>query len=258
VIMALGLTKLPADLFKKCEEYAALVISKYAEGKNARSSSISTHGAQRNEKLWTEAKAAECIFALECDLDPITSLNWKPVTDHYDVMFMDRRIDVKSGQFRDTRLIWPRGKNHLYDQKQFDLLVFTKFDLETRSGFSQGWITKQRFRRERLIAGEDHVLDTGTRYIDQDRLDSMESLLNIPDDSDWLSLIAQSRGITKPTEEPEKVVENLKHTSDFKPGEPFEHPCYCGKPGLFGFGVSLRNEKLGTWYCGEHRPIPKG
>lgn len=46
----------------------------------------------------------------------------------------------------------------------------------------------------------------------------------------------------------------------FKSGR-FEHPCHCGRPGLFGYGVNLRRamaEKnvalAGRWFCEEHRP----
>ena len=34
----------------------------------------------------------------------------------------------------------------------------------------------------------------------------------------------------------------------------FIHICHCGVWGAFGFGVSVRNDKLGTWYCAEHNP----
>jgi hypothetical protein len=34
----------------------------------------------------------------------------------------------------------------------------------------------------------------------------------------------------------------------------FVHYCHCGKWGSFGHNVSLREGKLGTWYCREHRP----
>jgi hypothetical protein len=30
--------------------------------------------------------------------------------------------------------------------------------------------------------------------------------------------------------------------------------CRCGRFGAFGYGVHLRAGRLGTWYCGEHRP----
>jgi hypothetical protein len=36
----------------------------------------------------------------------------------------------------------------------------------------------------------------------------------------------------------------------------FVHYCHCGAWGSFGVEVSLREGKLGTWYCAEHRPKP--
>lgn len=37
-------------------------------------------------------------------------------------------------------------------------------------------------------------------------------------------------------------------------GNALVHHCHCGRWGAFGFDVSLREGKLGKWYCGEHRP----
>jgi hypothetical protein len=35
----------------------------------------------------------------------------------------------------------------------------------------------------------------------------------------------------------------------------FIHPCcICGKQARFGFGVSMRNDKLGQWYCAQCKP----
>jgi hypothetical protein len=33
----------------------------------------------------------------------------------------------------------------------------------------------------------------------------------------------------------------------------FVHYCHCGAWGSFGVGVSLREGRLGQWYCAEHR-----
>ena len=36
----------------------------------------------------------------------------------------------------------------------------------------------------------------------------------------------------------------------------FLHFCVeCGRFAAFGYGVRLRAERLGRWYCGEHRPV---
>ncbi len=57
-------------------------------------------------------------------------------------------------------------------------------------------------------------------------------------------------------------------TDDASPAHPeayydeqgrFIKQCWCGKEGAFGYGVSLRQGKLGTYYCSEHwpdRPLP--
>jgi len=41
--------------------------------------------------------------------------------------------------------------------------------------------------------------------------------------------------------------------------ETLEHLCsVCGKRASFGFGVSLRNGVLGTWYCKDHAAVING
>jgi hypothetical protein len=37
----------------------------------------------------------------------------------------------------------------------------------------------------------------------------------------------------------------------------FVHYCHCGKWGDFGYGVSLRRNKLGVWFCRDHKPKPE-
>jgi hypothetical protein len=38
----------------------------------------------------------------------------------------------------------------------------------------------------------------------------------------------------------------------------FLHFCVeCGRFAAFGYGVCLRAERLGRWYCGEHRPVAR-
>lgn len=34
----------------------------------------------------------------------------------------------------------------------------------------------------------------------------------------------------------------------------FVHYCRCGRWGSFGYGYFPRQDKLGLWYCREHRP----
>lgn len=56
---------------------------------------------------------------------------------------------------------------------------------------------------------------------------------------------------TKPRRRTEKPDDN-------HPAEPFLHDCeVCGHEGCWGYEVDLRAEKIGLWYCYEHRPEQK-
>jgi hypothetical protein len=135
-------------------------------------------------------------------------------------MVGDYRVDVKSGQMRDRYLCWPIGKNDLFKKKQFDILAFTKIDLINSEGYTAGWVTKDRFLRERLVAGAGHKLMADTRHMDQDSLTPIEEF---PD--------------------------------SLGPVKPLLNYCPCGQRGSFGYGVSLIKGKTGMWFCFEHRPI---
>jgi hypothetical protein len=37
---------------------------------------------------------------------------------------------------------------------------------------------------------------------------------------------------------------------------PFEHYCWCGAWGTYGYGVKLRDGIPGEWFCADHRPDP--
>ena len=34
----------------------------------------------------------------------------------------------------------------------------------------------------------------------------------------------------------------------------FIHLCWCGRWGMHGFNYDPRHGRLGTWFCGEHKP----
>lgn len=214
------LIKLPSNLVRRCRAFATDVVNSYASGNNNNSLAVSTHGAEKNIDLWAESKMAECIFAIEFNLSPLDDLNWQLRPDgDYDIIVGEHRVDVKCGQMHDRYLIWPIGKNHLFKQKQFDILAFTKVDLTFAAGHTVGWVSKSRFLRERWIADEDHKLDVGTRYMEEANLDSLDKF-------------------------PDKL----------GPVDHFTHYCHCGKWGAFGHGVSMLKGEPGTWYCMEHKP----
>jgi hypothetical protein len=51
-----------------------------------------------------------------------------------------------------------------------------------------------------------------------------------------------------------EIVKLLIAESRPEPRRPFEHYCHCGRWGAFGYGVSLRNDRPGEWFCADHRP----
>jgi hypothetical protein len=61
----------------------------------------------------------------------------------------------------------------------------------------------------------------------------------------WLALDGWRALTCKDVTDPAQV------TSDDRK---WEHNCWCGEFGSFGYGVSLLKGKEGTWYCAKHRP----
>jgi hypothetical protein len=75
-------------------------------------------------------------------------------------------------------------------------------------------------------------------------------------EDDWTDLLAQMekparqaiRAVLKQEPEPETA----------SPAPPFEHGCeVCGDFAYWGYRVRLREDKLGEWYCDQHRPDRK-
>ena len=46
---------------------------------------------------------------------------------------------------------------------------------------------------------------------------------------------------------------SFKRRAGSEPPKPFLHYCWCGKWGLYGYGVNLRKDQPGEWFCEEHR-----
>lgn len=58
--------------------------------------------------------------------------------------------------------------------------------------------------------------------------------------------------------EPVVLVPMADFTKIVIPAPPLEHVCeVCGDLANFGYGVNLRADKLGEWYCDKHRPDRK-
>ena len=170
---------LPSDIIERCWKHGQRMVGKFAHPQdiwNIRSAALSSHGAEKNVNLLGRSKMAECAFCLWADID-VDRLNWTAIPDDgSDVLWRSIRIDIKHSSHDAPRYcIWPRNKTHLFDGKQFDVIV-QLFGIEPILTL-QGWITKHEFRHLRKIAENVRGLDDGTRYVDTERLEPIETLV---------------------------------------------------------------------------------
>jgi hypothetical protein len=171
------------SLVWRCQAWGRQMVNRYASG--SRSLKYSSHGAERNPVLIASSKIAECVFALDMHLDPYTALDWGGSPDAgHDVAVGKTRVDVKQSGLHSRYLIWPIKKNDMFEGKDFHVLVLVKTDIERERdgerrimaarGFCAGWIGKQSFTVRHRVAGENHRLDRGTRYMTESELHRMD------------------------------------------------------------------------------------
>jgi len=156
---------LPSKLLARCKAYGERVISDYAFGMNTASRSVSTHRADVDSQVQILGRAAECAVSLWCGLD-IEQLNWTRGCDGGFDVLIERiyRADVKATSERGRLLIWPIGKRHIFESKQFDLLILVR-----RSGADEflirGWSSKVGFKRDHEVADGLPGITDGTWYM---------------------------------------------------------------------------------------------
>jgi hypothetical protein len=169
-------------IMRRCYDHGGMMIAGYTSGRNPRSRSVSSHGAEDNPMLQAIAKMGECALALWLGLD-LDALNWGEWSDSgWDVEYRGRlRLDAKTIEMERRYLIWPVNKRYFYDEIKAHVFVLVKHDLPLFQIY--GWISKFDFKQIRKEAGHDHKLTEGTWYVDQDDLFKMESL------SAYLSLL---------------------------------------------------------------------
>ena len=176
------LDRLPSSLVEKCRQFGVDLADHYRGGGSPNSRAVSTHGMQDNPDGLAASKMAECMFCLRFGVDPL-ALPWSLRADPgWDIVVFGQRVDVKSTWLHGKFLIWPMGKNHLFDAKQFDMLALVKLERDektkaraTGAGVISGWIPKRDFRQRRMVAGNDHALDAGARYMPEDELLPIEN-----------------------------------------------------------------------------------
>jgi len=159
--------ELPLEVQKRCRDYAGLIVRDYASGWNSRSRSVSSHDAESNIELQELARMAECAFCVWLG-QSVEGLNWSRHCDSgYDTATEMGRADVKhtkGGRY----LIWPIRKNHLFETKQFDVLVLVVGGPDVFE--VAGWIPKEGFWQRHEIASEGHKLFPGTWFMDRKNL----------------------------------------------------------------------------------------
>jgi hypothetical protein len=167
---------LPSDLVRRCRQYGYEAVAKYARGEQENSHAYSYRGADKDPEVWQLSKMGECVFAIEHALDPLAAVNWICRPDKHDVQLDNVRVEIKSSHPRAKYLFWSIVKNGLFAAAEFDVIVLTRVSLKYEVGYSAGWVTKQEFADQHLVAGPDHKLDEGTWYMEQPSLHEMQTL----------------------------------------------------------------------------------
>jgi hypothetical protein len=171
---------LSAPIVARCERYGREVVASYEQGLFPRSSAVSgNRGADKDPALQARARAAEWALCVYLAVNPRT-LNWVVRPDEgWDLVKHHARIDVKETRWPFGRyLIWTLDVNHLFEDKQFDVLWFVRGSMPDFEVC--GWVTKAQFREQHHVADENHKLETGTWYMDKGQLNPKEEF-----NADW-------------------------------------------------------------------------
>lgn len=168
-------------------------------------------------------RAGECAFCCFLNLDPATSLDWSANLDSgWDMVVRGRRIDVKSSGTE--YLMWPVTKNGFLQQCEAHLFVLVS-RLEEDLFEIGGWITVANFIANHHTARPPAFMDEGTKYLHKSELMDFSEATRAGHPNGFVGYADDGT---------------------------FVHFCHCGKAASFGSNVALRQDKLGTWLCGEH------
>jgi hypothetical protein len=170
--------KLPNEWIKRCRIAGAQMMKDWENPQtkgDARSASLSSHGAERNQLLLARSKMAEVTFCIWGGLNPEIAIQWRHADDGLDMVWRNVRIDVKHSSHASPRyLIWPINKRKIFDSKKFDVMVLVS---GTEPIFTLiGWITKELFSRHFRVSSGSDGLTQGTWFYPVDELWSMDWL----------------------------------------------------------------------------------
>ena len=213
--MTQHLVRVPDRIIRQCVKWEEThcIVNKYT-----------SHGIQQRSPAERAAhKMCEFAFAFWAGVG-FSAVRFGP-DDGTDIDVGGILVDVKCCVMQYDLLLWPFNKIETFDTKKFDRLVLVKHNVPLFEVV--GWIEKERFRRDRLVATDDSLprLAKGTRYLNQRHLHKMDDF-GVPATN---GLVYYDDGL-------------------------FQHYCQCGRWGAFGVDVSPLKGQFGTWYCSEHRP----
>ena len=88
------------------------------------------------------------------------------------VLWSGVRVDVKGSAHPLAKcLIWPASKIELFEEKRFDILVFVWADMQKLGRCEvRGWISKEEFKRRRIVATDDSRFINGTWFLHETEL----------------------------------------------------------------------------------------
>lgn len=164
----------------RCQSYAIALVAHYKAGGSPNSLAVSGgRGTEYNVERQTLGKIGEVACAIFFGLDPEIAVKWelKPDRGSDVILPNEMRVDVKT-TVPHYKLIWSRTVNHLYESKEFDLLIAVSVDsVDRRICWIEGYMPKAMFLKRKHIAdGKNSGLEIGTWFMDKHELLDIEPL----------------------------------------------------------------------------------
>lgn len=164
--------RLPDDLIRSIMEWGAKEI---AAGRF--NNKYTSNNADKEPEKQANGKLAEFAFAQWAGLDrDAVKLTFDNANSSFDVVVGDKLVEVRSCEGWKFCLIWPAKKASEFEKRVFTHMVLVKFKLPFFE--MTGWVTKDRFRDEHIVAVDGvtwPTLTAGSLYMREDDLDDMDS-----------------------------------------------------------------------------------
>ena len=187
---------LTTDLIEQCRDWGRRIVLNYENGVTPASRELSWGGIERDPVEQARGKMGEVIACLQLGAgDPKTALSWHAKAgdaDGADFVHNGISLDIKSTKPTGAYLIWPMGKRSKFWSLCAPYLALALVDVEHGRGEAVGFISRERFHREMIIAGPRHPLAEGTWHVHKSVLSPMSLLLK--GDEMRVALAERTRG----------------------------------------------------------------